>query len=237
MISEGLDPHEEIDSLERQQYLDHLFSFSKYCLNYKDLSLDTHLPISTALQSSAARKLICVPRGTFKSSISSVSFPIWLLEHNPDLRILLDSELYTNSKNFLREIKGHYEHNQEFRRLFGERRGSLWGESEIIISTRTKILKEPSIACSGIGAGKTSQHYDVIIADDLSSYQNCRNPDVAAKTIDHYRLYTSLLDPGGTVVVIGTRYSEIDIIGFILENELGIKDGNVSELKKIYCTS
>lgn len=220
---------------EKTVYLDHLFLFSKYCLGYKDLNNETHLPIANALQSSASRKLICVPRGTFKSSISSVSFPIWLLEHNPNLRILLDSELYANSKNFLREIKGHYEHNERFKSLFGERKGDLWGEAEIVVSTRTKILPQPSIACSGIGAGKTGQHYDVIIADDLSSYQNCRNPDVAAKTIDHYRLYTSLLDPGGTVVVIGTRYSEIDIIGFIIENELGIKDGNVSELKKIYC--
>ena len=223
-----------LDDLERQAYLDDLFLFAKYCLKYKDLTTGTHLPIARALQADTHYKLICVPRGTFKSSISSVAFPIWLLEHNPNLRILLDSELYKNSKNFLREIKGHYEHNEEFKRLFGDRRGVLWGESEITVSTRTKHLKEPSIACSGIGAGKTSQHYDVIIADDLSSYLNCRNPDVASKTIDHYRLYTSLLDPGGTVVVIGTRYSEIDIIGFIIENELGIKDGNVNELKKIY---
>lgn len=223
------------NDLERKVSLENLYYFSKYVLNYKDLTRETHLPIAESLQSSTSRKLICVPRGTFKSSISSVSFPIWLLEHNPNLRILLDSELYTNSKNFLREIKGQYQHNAKFRDLFGERKGPLWGESEIVISTRTKVFKEPSIACSGIGAGKTSQHYDVIIADDLSSYLNCRNPEVAAKTIDHYRLYTSLLDPGGIVVVIGTRYSEIDIIGFIIENELGIKDGNVHELKKIYC--
>lgn len=224
----------DLKDVERECYLSSLYAFAKYGLGYKDLTKGTHYPIAEALQSDTTRKLICVPRGCFKSSISSVAYPIWLLEKNPNLRILIDSELYTNSKNFLREIKAHYESNQKFIEVFGNRRGPLWNEGEIVVSTRTKALKEPSIACSGIGAGKTSQHYDVIIGDDLSSYQNTRNPELAQKTIDHYRLYTSLLDPGGTKVIIGTRYSEIDIIGFVIENELKIKDGNIQELKKRY---
>lgn len=162
---------------------------------------------------------------------------MWLLLHNPNARILIDSEFYANSKNFLREIKAQYEHNTMFRALFGDKVGPLWNEGEVIVKDRTQPLKEPSIACSGVGAGKTSQHYDIIIADDLSSYQNTRTPDLAQKTIDHYRLYTSLLEPNGTIVIIGTRYSEIDIIGFVIENELEIKDGNIEELKKLYCAN
>lgn len=226
---------DELIATEKDQYLSSLYLFAKYCLGYHDLTEETHLPIAQALQENTKRKLICVPRGCFKSTLSTIAYPMWLLLHNPNLRILIDSELYSNSKNFLREIKAQYETNATFKKLFGEYRGSMWNEGEIIVSQRTKALKEPTIACSGIGAGKTSQHYDVIIADDLSSYQNCKNPDLAAKTIDHYRLYTSLLEPNGTVVVIGTRYSENDIIGFIIQNELEIKDGNIEELKKLYC--
>lgn len=226
----------QLDDCRHVLFKQSLYHFAKYCLNYKDLGKSTHLPIANALQDKTRRKLICVPRGCFKSSIATVAYPMWLLAHNPNLRILIDSEIYGNAKNFLREIKAQYERNENFRYLFGDEVGPLWNESEVVIKSRTKPLKEPSIACSGIGAGKTSQHYDVIIADDLSSYQNTINPEVAAKTIDHYRMYQSLLEPDGTIVVIGTRYSEIDVIGFIMETELGIKDNNINELKKIYAT-
>lgn len=226
---------EELLATEKDQYLSSLYLFAKYCLGYHDLTEQTHLPIAEALQANTKRKLICVPRGCFKSTLSTIAYPMWLLLHNPNLRILIDSELYSNSKNFLREIKAQFETNKLVKRLFGDYKGPMWNEGEVIVSKRTKPLKEPSIACSGIGAGKTSQHYDVIIADDLSSYQNCKNPDLAQKTIDHYRLYTSLAEPDATIVVIGTRYSENDIIGFIIQNELEIKDGNIEELKKLYC--
>lgn len=224
-------------AMEKELYDTSFYHFSKYCLGYSDLSAKTHGPIARAIQADTKRKMICVPRGCFKSSISTVSYPLWILPKNPNLRILIDSEIYTNAKNFLREIKGHIKSNQKYLQFYGDTIKGLTvdNEAEIIIGGRTKPLKEPTIACSGIGAGKTSQHYDVIIADDLSSYQNCINPDLAKKTIDHYRQYISLLEPNGIIIVIGTRYSENDIIGFIMENELGIQNGDIAELKKRYC--
>lgn len=224
----------ELSLAERDLYLSSFYHFAKFCLGYKDLTARVQGPICKALQAETKRKLICVPRGTFKSSIASVAYPIWRIIHNPNIRILIDSEIFANSKNFLREIKGHIAGNDEFIKHFGNIVGPLWNEAEIIVSTRSKPLKEPSIACSGVEAGKTSQHYDLIIADDLSSYMNTRNPDVAKKTIDHYRLYKSLLEPEGTIVIIGTRYSELDIIGFVIENELEIPAQNIRTLKEIY---
>lgn len=221
----------EIIAMKREFYLSSFYHFAKYCLKYKEMTKQAHGPIAKALQSDTLRKLLCVPRGCFKSSVGTVAYTMWRLLHDPNLRILIDSEKYANSKNFLREITAHYVNNQEFIECFGNWIGPLWNEGEAIVAFRTKALKEPSIACSGIGAGKTSQHYDVIIADDLSSYLNTINPDVAEKTIDHYRQYISLLEPNGTIVIIGTRYSSIDIIGFVLKNELGIED--IKDLKRI----
>lgn len=212
-----------------------LYHYTKYCLGYKDMVSHVHGPICDALQAPTRRKMIVVPRSCFKSSCATIGYPMWRLNHNPNLRILIDSELYSNSKNFLREIKGHYERNAELIRHYGMWVGPLWNEDEIIVSKRDIVKKEPTIVCSGIGAGKTSQHYDIIIADDLSSYKNVHTKELAQKTIDHYRLYTSLLEPDGTLVIIGTRYSQMDIIGFVLENELGISDGDVKKLKELYC--
>lgn len=222
------------DEAEKRLYMESFYHFAKFCLGYKEMVAHVHGPMCNGLQNpDTLRKLVCVPRGTFKSSIASVAFPIWKqLKSGSNLRILIDSQLFTNSSNFLREIRGHYEQNENFIRLFGNQVGPVWNDTEIILKDRTVIKKEPSIVAGGIGVQKTSQHYDLIIADDLSTYDNCKTREHAEKVINHYRLYTSLLDPGGELVVIGTRYSELDIIAFIIENELGVEKGDTQLFKK-----
>lgn len=221
---------QKIESL-KSVYESDLFLFSKYILNYPDLSWDTHGGICKALEADEPKKLIVVPRGCLKSTVASIAYPIWLLCKNPNLRILIDSELYKNARTFLREIRAQMQGNKQLIELWGKFESATnWTESEIIIRQRTKALKEASITCSGIDAEKTSQHYDVIIADDLNGPSNSNTEDGRQKVVDHYRLFTSLLEPGGTIVVIGTRYHQADLIGFILENELG-KRSDGSDLK------
>ena len=70
---------------------------------------------------------------------------------------------------------------------------------------------------------RQGQHYSVIIADDLSSLDNSLTKEQREKVINHWRLYISLLDPGGTIVVVGTRYSAGDIVAHIIETEIDPK--------------
>ena len=203
------------------EYRRSLYLTAKDLLGYRDMTQYTHGGIVAALQESSTRKLICVPRGCFKSSVAVVSYSIWLLLNHPNLRILLDSEKYENSKNFIREIKGKLK-DDRVTKVFGELEGEKWGEGEITVRTRTQIYKEASITASGIGAGKTGQHYDVIIHDDMNSKDNSQTPESRQKIIDHYRMNTSILEPNGIMVVIGTRYAADDLIGWILENEVKV---------------
>ena len=135
-------------------------------------------------------------------------------------RIMLDSELYTNSKNFLREIKTHVS-TGKFIDLFGNWMSETWNESEIIISTRTKILKDPSILAGGIGTTKVGVHVDEIIGDDYNSPANSMTTEGRRKVVDHYQYNTSILELDGIYTIVGTRYSEDDIIGHVIKNELG----------------
>lgn len=203
----------------REEFRQSLFKTAQTMLGYSDITRHTHGEMIEALEAPTERKLIVMPRGTFKSSIGVVAYSIWLLLRNPDLRILIDSEKYENSKNFIREIKGKLT-DPYVTQLFGEFRGENWTEGSITIRQRTKVLKESSLTASGIGAGKTGQHYDVILADDYNSPQNSENPEQRQKVIAHYKMNTSILDPGGTMVIIGTRYSIDDIPGIILDNEV-----------------
>jgi len=200
-----------------------LYHFAKYALNMNDINERTHSDLIEALQSNERRVLAVMPRGTLKSSLCSVAYPIWLLLRNPNERILLDSEIYTNSKRFLREIKAHLKSDIMID-VFGDLEGQTWTESEAIFKTRTHPYKEASITCSGIGAEKTSTHYSVIIGDDLNSPSNSNTPENRTKVIDHYKMYTSLLEPNGQIIVVGTRYHMYDVIGYILENEVNPKE-------------
>lgn len=204
----------------RMLYLSDFYAYAKFALGYKDLDWKVHGQFISVFESDATRKLVVMPRGTFKSSLGSVAYPMWRLERNPNLSILIDSEIYTNSKNFLREIKGHYE-SERYQAVFGDRIGSKWDEGEIILSSRTQNRKEASITVGGIGTTKVGQHYDLIIGDDYNSPQNSETPEKCQKVIDHVRYNMNILNPGGEYLLIGTRYAERDVIGFFLSEVLG----------------
>lgn len=219
--------YDEVRASLQETYKRSLYLTSKGLLNFKDINKETHGGIIDCLESGTARKLICVPRGCLKSSIACVAYPIWRLLRNPNLRILIDSELYTNSCTFLRQIKLNLE-SPQFETIFGRFRSRVWNESEIIISQRKDPLKEASVTVGGIGTTKVGQHYDIIIGDDYNSPKNSNTPENASKVVDHYKYNLSILEPTGEYVIIGTRYSEGDLIGHVLANELGIQETPVS---------
>jgi hypothetical protein len=204
---------------EQCRCLDDLFYFARTCLGYKDLEWATHEKFINVLQSTASRKILVMPRGTFKSSLGSVAYPIWRLLRDPDLTILLDSELYSNSKNFIREIKGHLQSGR-LREIFGDQIGTKWDEGEIIVKPRIRNRKEASITAGGVGTTKVGQHYDLIIGDDYNSPQNSETPEKCQKVIDHVRYNLNILNPGGEYAFIGTRYAERDVLGFLLKDIL-----------------
>ena len=94
--------------LLKDKYRSDLLSFSQMICGYSQVNWPTHGNIIELLENPHKRKLIVTPRGSFKSSLCVVSYALWLLINNPNLRILITSEVYTNSKNFIREIKGAY---------------------------------------------------------------------------------------------------------------------------------
>jgi len=196
-----------------------LFVTAQVLLGYREITAYTHDEMIRCLEEPGTRKLICVPRGCFKSSIGVVSYSIWRLINDPNLRILIDSEIYENSKNFVREIRQKLEQSH-MTELFGSFRSKQWSEGSITIAQRTKVLKEASVTASGVGANKVGQHYDLIIMDDLNTDRNSATPEGRQKVLRHYQMNVSILEPTGTMVVIGTRYAADDVIGWILENEV-----------------
>lgn len=211
-------PIEKVQELRRAVYRNSLYDFAHF-LGYADVNSATHCEIIKALESPNQRKVVCVPRGSFKSTLCSISYPLWLLVKNPNLRILVDSELYSNAVMYLRVIKQHMK-SDDFMRLFGNWEGPVWRDDSIVVAQRTKKYKEPSITVGSPGTIRTGMHYDVIIADDMNSQNNSKTPEGAQKIIDHYRYNLNILEPDGLYAIIGTRYSEDDLIGWVLREIL-----------------
>lgn len=173
--------------------------------------------------------LLLEPRGIFKTSVVTISFTLQYFLNDPNARILLDSETFGKSKAFLREIQDHLMNNEKYREVFKAIHGmypytkksqmKLWTDSQIILPCRNTPKKEPSISCAGIDVTQNGMHYDLIIGDDLHSEKNVTNREQIQQVVDHYRLIFSLLDPGKPLILIGTRWHELDLYQYIIDYE------------------
>ena len=163
------------------------------------------------------------------STVATQALTLWLLWHNPNLRIMIDTEVKSNSKKYLAGIKDMIRNNQMLKLICVDEEGNYllepnmdiaggWTDEQIILKHRTKVgLKEPSIICAGADIAVTGMHPDVIIMDDLVSERNVGTKDQIEKVKDHYRMSLSLLEPGGAQIVIGTRYHMNDLYADLLQ--------------------
>jgi predicted phage terminase large subunit-like protein len=171
--------------------------------------------------SEQAKGMLLVPRGSFKSSLASIGLPIWLLVRDPNLRILISSHTHDIAKDYLQEIQAYLQYHQAVRDFVGDwvTGAPEWSEESILIPQRTKPIKEPSIDTAGVNRPKVGGHYDVIICDDLHSEKNITS-DATIRSVHRYvqTLYP-ILEPGGVLLIIGTRWHNNDVYGHILRQD------------------
>ena len=205
--------------------LDDLFYFDRNILGYREMTEHTHRPLTDFIcDPKSDKKLILLPRGTFKSSCVTIGYSLWNIVKNPNIRILIGSENYTNACKFLGAIKGHISQSRIFRQLYGQldykKNSTRWTDEEIVVATRTNhALKEPTISCAGVETPKVGLHYDLIIVDDPVSENNIGTKEQLEKTINWVKLMFSILEPHGTMIVIGTRWHFADLYSWIIREQ------------------
>jgi hypothetical protein len=166
------------------------------------------------------RKLLLLPRGHQKSTIFSVALTIQEILKNPDIRVKLISATWPLAKDLLHQTKSILEQSA-LPEIFGPflQPKCRWTTDVIDVAQRTKWLKDPTISTGGIDTGKTGGHCDLMIFDDIVTPENTTTPDQVRKVVDGYQACLPLLDPGGKLLIIGTRYVMADIYGYLIENE------------------
>jgi hypothetical protein len=74
------------------------FIFCKGVLNFRDMSPVFHGPLCDLLMNDDIPDKLCVlPRGTFKTSICTIAFPLWTAVRNANVTILIVQNTHTNA--------------------------------------------------------------------------------------------------------------------------------------------
>lgn len=186
-----------------------------------------HREVLLHLEKPERFKMYLLPRNTFKSSLITGSYIVGRVLKDRNLRVLIDSEVYRNSIRHLSEVKQHLTMNPVIMEAYGNLRMDVgWREDSILLPGRTVPHREPTIDCMGVDVTKVGMHYDLIVADDLVSDNNVGNPEMRDKVWDHFQFLFSLLEPTGTIILVGTRWHLDDVYGRILASK---------EFNKLFC--
>lgn len=205
---------------------------------YKPLLAPVHYEMMDFAAKPGRRKLLLIPRGHLKSSLITIPLTIQALLKDPDSRILITSAVLGNSSDFLRSIKGYFESNEVLKALFGDFVSDKWNEVEIVIKQRKKKqIKESSVMASSVDKGIVSKHFNFIVADDLVNRETINTKEQLEKTITYYKDLLDLLDPDGTLILIGTRWHFDDIYAYILEEDKKRVEKGLSPLFEVFFRS
>lgn len=209
-----------------------LYFFAKVILGYNKFDSSIHLPLCLLLQDYKKNTRICatMPRGWYKSTTCSVAYPLWRAINNPNVRILIALNTFSNATKKLGEIKQIVEKNSLFRACYPSilPNASCKWTDECLTFQRTLAAPEGTIEAAGVGTSVTSRHYDLVIEDDTVSPENSdmsveltqpTTMDIEKAIGWHRMVHPLLLDPlESQIIVVGTRWAERDLLSWIKSN-------------------
>tara|TARA_R110000782_G_scaffold7051_2_gene23812 strand:- start:4748 stop:6208 length:1461 start_codon:yes stop_codon:yes gene_type:complete len=152
------------------------------------------------------------PRHT-KSEFASFLFPAWMMGRNAKMKIIQATHTTELAVNFGRKTKNLIE-SDEYREIFDTVR--LAADSKA--SGRWDTNKGGMYYAVGVGSNLAGRGGDLIIIDDPHSEQTAMSQ---SGFDDAYDWYTGgprqRLQPGGSIVLVQTRWSEKDMTGQLLK--------------------
>ena len=158
-------------------------------------------------------------RGSWKTSLCTITRAIGEIICDPNVRILFAAESADQAKMFLRGVKTQFENNDLLKKLFGDfvTGAKIWQDGEIMVAQRQSAAKEGTITCMGTDSALPGRHFDIIICDDIVTKANSQTPAQRKKVFDWFyeTLYPTLEPVGGRLWVLGTRWDDEDFLGWL----------------------
>jgi hypothetical protein len=202
-----------------------LYFLSKAVLGYDQVEERAHGALCAFMTNEEAnRRLVLMPRGHLKTTLCTISDSIRLSLINPNVRVLIQNEVFDNASLMLQELQGHWEKGAFLRQLFPELApakfsgpGTDWSKVACSIN-RTANFKESTYTASGSGGSPQSQHFGYIKNDDLigeKHKESVAEMDKAKRWVDAMRPLLDRLDD--QIDFYGTRKTLSDVYAHIME--------------------
>lgn len=154
------------------------------------------------------RLILTVPPRHGKTEMTTVRYPVWRLERNPELRVIVGAYNQILANKFSRKA-----------RRIAVQRMPLSNDRVAVEDWETG--RGGGIRAVGVGSGITGVGADLLIVDDpTKSREEAESETYRERCWDWYTddLYTRL-EPGGAVILIMTRWHADDLAGRILASE------------------
>ena len=184
--------------------------------------MDLHKSIISNISNNKST-LDLAPRGFGKSTVGDVDYCITRILRDPNIRIMIGSKTQTQAEAFLKEVRTHFEQNEDLIRIFGDWKTSkdnVWNDREFTVNKRSIIKKEATLTALGASGAVISKHFDVIIGDDLVGLENARTEKQRSNLKEWF--YSSLfptLEPDGEIHILGTRYNPLDLYEDLIKSK------------------
>jgi len=153
------------------------------------------------------------PRHT-KSEFASFLFPAWMMGRNPRMKIIQATHTTELAVNFGRKVKNLLE-TDEYREVFTDVK--LAADSKA--SGRWDTNRGGMYFAVGVGSNLAGRGGDLVVIDDPHSEQTAMSNNGFD---DAWEWYTAgprqRLQPGGSIVLVQTRWSEKDMTGQLLRS-------------------
>ena len=165
--------------------------------------------------SPGSRIIVNMPPRHTKSEFASYLLPAWLIGKNPELKIIQTTHTAELAVRFGRKVRNLMELDI-YREIFPD--VDLRADSKA--AGRWETGQGGEYFAAGVGGAVTGRGADLLIIDDPHSEQDALSDSALENA---YEWYTSgprqRLQPGGSIVVVMTRWSLKDLTGKLIRSQ------------------
>lgn len=174
--------------------------------------------VATAIAKGGARLLIAVPPRHGKSQLLSVWTPQWGLDRNPASRVALASYGAELSTEFGRHVRDNILATEQYTRARLRK--------DVLQTGRFQTTQGGGMISVGVGGALTGRGADILLVDDYLKNAKDASSETIRDQIYDWFLSTAMtrLEPGGSAIVVATRWNIDDLTGRLLKNHPGVWD-------------
>jgi predicted phage terminase large subunit-like protein len=161
------------------------------------------------------RLIVNMPPRHTKSEFASVFFPAWMIGKNPKLKIMQVTHNAELSARFGSKVRNLID-SSEYKQIFGDVR--LRQDSKA--KGRWETNHGGEYFAAGVGGAITGRGADLLIIDDPHTEQDSLSRNAMERCYDWYASGPrQRLQPGGSIVLVMTRWAENDLTGTLIKNQ------------------